>query len=81
MNFGIVTELWKHHGKLLQSCPSLCDSEPTRLHYPWDSPGKNTGVGCHALLQVVFSTQGSNLSLLSPALAGGFFTTSTKRSR
>ena len=25
--------------------------EPTRLLCPWDSPGKNTGVGCHALLQ------------------------------
>ena len=31
--------------KLLQSCPCLCD--PTRLRCPWDSPGKNTGVGCH----------------------------------
>ena len=25
--------------------------QPTRLHGPWDSPGKNTGVGCHCLLQ------------------------------
>ena len=25
---------------------------------PWDSPGKNTGVGCHALLQGIFTTQG-----------------------
>ena len=25
---------------------------------PWDSPGKNTGVGCHALLQGIFPTQG-----------------------
>ena len=25
--------------------------QPTRLRYPWDSPGKNTGVGCHFLLQ------------------------------
>ena len=31
---------------------------------PWDSPGKNTGVGCHALLQGIFPTQGSNLRLL-----------------
>ena len=30
----------------------------------WDSPGKNTGVGCHFLLQVIFLTQGSNSSLL-----------------
>ena len=44
---------------------------------PWDSPGKNTEVGCHALLQGIFPTQGSNPSLTSPALAGRFFTTST----
>ena len=25
--------------------------QPTRLHHPWDSPGKSTGVGCHFLLQ------------------------------
>ena len=25
--------------------------QPTRLLHPWDSPGKNTGVGCHCLLQ------------------------------
>ena len=42
-----------------------------------DSPGKSTGVGCHALLQGIFPTLGSNPRLLtSPALAGGFFTTS-----
>ena len=33
------------------------------LHCPWDSPGKNTAVGCHALLQGIFPTQGSNLGL------------------
>ena len=38
--------------------------EPTRLLYPWNSPGKNTGVGCCALLQGIFPTQGSNLSLM-----------------
>ena len=36
---------------------------PARLLCPWDSPGKNTGVGCHALLQGIFPTQGSNLGL------------------
>ena len=53
----------------LQSCPTLCDPhrwQPTRLPRPWDSPGKNTGVGCHFLLQcmkvksqseVVFNSQ------------------------
>ena len=34
-------------------------------------PGKNTGVGCHVLLQRIFPTKGLNLSL--PALAGRFF--------
>ena len=38
--------------------------QPTRLLCPWGSPGKNTGVGCHALLQGIFLTQGSNSHLL-----------------
>ena len=36
---------------------------PFRLLCPWDSPGKSTGVGCHALLQGIFLTRGSNLRL------------------
>ena len=48
--------------KLLQLCPPLCNL--TRLLCPWDSPGKNTGVGCHFLLQRIFPIQGSNLHLL-----------------
>ena len=35
-----------------------------RLLCPWDSPGKNTGVNCHFLLQGIFPTQGSNPCLL-----------------
>ena len=46
----------------VQSCPTLCN--PTKLLCPWDFPGKNTGVGCHFLLQGTFLTQGSNLHLL-----------------
>ena len=34
-----------------------------QLLCPWDSPGKNTGVGCHAFLQGIFPTLGSNLGL------------------
>ena len=34
--------------------------QPTRLFCAWNSPGKNTGVGCHFLLQGIFPTQGSN---------------------
>ena len=37
---------------------------PARLLCPWDSPGKNMGVGCHALLQEVILTQGSKPLLL-----------------
>ena len=54
------------HGKSLQSCPTLCypmDCRPPRLLCPQDSPGKNTGVGCHALLQGICPTQGSNPGL------------------
>ena len=36
----------------------------TRLLCPWDSPGKDTGVGCHSLLQGIFPTQGSKRHLL-----------------
>ena len=47
----------------------MSDSEtlwiaPSRLLCPWDPPGKNTGVGCHALLQGLFLTQGLNPCLL-----------------
>ena len=38
--------------------------QPARFLYPWNSPGKNTGVGCRAVLQGIFLTQGSNLHLL-----------------
>ena len=36
----------------------------TKLLHPWDFPGKSTGVGCHFVLQGIFSTQGSNPGLL-----------------
>ena len=49
---------WSH---LVMSNSAAPWTEPTRLLHPWDSPGKNTGVGCHSLLQGIFPTQGSNL--------------------
>ena len=63
-----------------QSCQTLCDPmQPTRLLCPWNSPGKNTGVGCHSLLQGIFPTQGLNLGFLHCTwvshIAGRFFTT------
>ena len=50
-----------------QSClilrPLWTVCSPTGLLCPRDSPGKNTRVGCHALLQRIFLTQGSNPGL------------------
>ena len=49
-----------------QSCPTLCDPmdcSPPGFSVHGDSPGKNTGVGCHALLQGISPTQGSNPGL------------------
>ena len=63
-----------------QSRPTLCDPMDCSLpgsSVHGDSPGKNTGVGCHAFLQGIFPTQGSNLCLLSSTLAVGFSTHST----
>ena len=37
----------------------LCGLQPTSLLCLWDAPGKNPGVGCHALLQGFFTTHGS----------------------
>ena len=54
--------------KLLQLCLILCNPygpESTRLLCPWDSSGKNTGVGCHALLRGTFPARGQNPCLLS----------------
>ena len=50
---SVVSDSLRSHG--LQSTKLLC---------PWDSPGKNTGVGCHVLLQGIFPTQGLNWHLL-----------------
>ena len=64
----------------LQSCLTPCDTIDCSLpgsSVHGDSPGKNTGVGCRALLSGIFPTQGSNLHLLWLLIAGGFFTTET----
>ena len=45
---------------------TLCDPVNYRLLCPWDSPGKSTEVGCHALLQGTFLAQGLNPYLLCP---------------
>ena len=63
-SYGHVTSTRPVRSSL--SCPALCDpmdSSPAGSSVLGDSPGKNTGVGCRALLQGIFWTQGSNLCL------------------
>ena len=48
---------------VVSSSLRLCGLQPARLFCPWDSPGNNTGMGCHALLQGIFPTRGSNPGL------------------
>ena len=66
--------------KLLQSCRTLgnsMDYSPLGSSVLGDSPGKNTGVGCPILLQGNLPYPGiEHASLMSPVLAGGFFTAS-----
>ena len=58
--------------KSLQSCPTLCDPhrrQPIRFRRPWDSPGKNTGVGCHFLLQCMKVKSESEVVQSCPTLS------------
>ena len=57
---SVVSVSLRPHG--LQSARFLC---------PWDSPGKNTGMGTHFLLQGIFPTQGSNIALQADSLPSG----------
>ena len=50
LGHSVMFDLLQHHGL-----------QPARLLRPQDSPGKNTGAGCHFLLQGILPTQGSNL--------------------
>ena len=71
---SLISGTYKGHSRergrsvlVAQSFPTLCnptDYKPVRFLRLWDSPGKNTGVGCHFLLQEIFPTQGSNPWLL-----------------
>ena len=56
--------------KSLQSYPTVQPHrwQPTRLPRPWDSPGKNTGVGCHFLLQCMKVKSESEAAQLCPTL-------------
>ena len=44
--------------------------QPTRLPHPWDSPGKNTGMGCHFLLQCMKMKSEREVAQMCPTLSG-----------
>ena len=53
----VSDSVWPHRG------------QPTRLPHPWDSPGKNTGVGCHLLLQCMKVKSESEVTQSCPTLS------------
>ena len=57
--------------KSLQSCLTVRPhrQQPIRLPRPWDSPGKNTGVGCHVLLQCMKVESESEVAQSCPTLS------------
>ena len=70
------------HDKSLQSCLTLLRPyglQPTRFLCPWNFPGKNTGVGCYSPPRGIFPTQGLNHILCVSCIAGGFFTTESRK--
>ena len=62
--FSRVNQLCVCQSPVMSDSLRLHGLQLARLLCPWDFPGKNTGVGCHSLLQGIFPTQGSNLGLL-----------------
>ena len=67
MNSGARGGLFALLCLVAQSCPALCDPmdcSPSGSSAHGDSPGKNTGLDCHALLQGFFPTQEPNQDLL-----------------
>ena len=77
MTLATISKLFIWSWVCAQSCSTLWPHrlQPTRLLCSRDFPGKNTGVGCHFLLQGIFLTQGLNPCLFISCLACGFFPT------
>ena len=63
VGYSVVSDSLQPHGL-----------QPAKLLCPWDAPDNKTGVGCHALCQGIFPSQGLNPLLMSPTLKGKFFT-------
>ena len=61
----IKTYIYQNLCSVVSNCLWLHELKPAKLLCPWNSPGKNTGAGCHFLLQGIFLIQGSNLHLPS----------------
>ena len=71
-SFRFETRQGTAAAKSLQSCLTLCDPhrrQPSRLPRPWDSPGKNTGVGCHFLFQCMQVKSEREVAQSSPTLS------------
>ena len=69
---GVVHENAAAAAKSIQLCLTLCDPhrrQPSRLRLPWDSPDKNTGVGCHFLLQCMKVKGESEVTQSCPTLS------------
>ena len=64
---GLLKSIVERHSIVLShQVDSVMSNSATRLLCPWDSPGKNTGLGSCAVLQGIFPTWGSNPHLLRP---------------
>ena len=63
---SIIEKIKDGSGLVAKSCPTILTpwTVACQTPCPWDSPGKDTGVGCHFLLQGIFPTQELNPGLL-----------------
>ena len=62
--WGMCVCVCVHAHSVMSDSLQPCGLKPARLLCPWDSPDKNTGVGCHVLLQRIFPGQRLKLCLL-----------------
>ena len=72
LSLSLSWQIWlAAAAKSLQLCLTVWSHrwQPTRLPRPWDSPGKNTGVGCHFLLQCVKVKSESEVAQSCPTLS------------
>ena len=63
------SEKWKWSRSVVSDSVRPCRRQPTRLPRPWDSPGRNTGVGCHFLLQCMTVKSVSEVTQSCPTLS------------